>query len=268
MKVCSLFTGLSLLAASSASAQLDVNFNANPPYDPSLEVSGQGGWTINPGTPSDLSYFQQVGSENWGSLGGLYATPAGSNATLSKPVGVPFAGSGGLLTNFFIQSSANAPADPGDIVAGRDTFGFSFQGSSQSVFDLRFIPDGTDPDLMNIWWGSPAGGQALTFTNNALFDDSMYSLRIDFAVNGADLDFFATLGGTNAISFNGTITGAAGLQWDSFDVVWDLTNAGNGGSNAIVLQGLSGVPEPSSAMGSLLAGMMGLSVATRRRRRA
>jgi hypothetical protein len=136
------------------------------------------------------------------------------------------------------------------------------------VFDLRFIPDGSDPDLMNIWWGSPAGGQALTFTNNALYDDSMYSLRIDFAVNGSDLDFFATLGGTNAISFNGTITGAAGLQWDSFDVVWDLTNAANGGSNAIVLQGLSGVPEPSSAMGSLLAGMMGLSVATRRRRRA
>ena len=92
MKVCSFFTCLSLLAASSASAQLGVNFNENPPYDPSLEVSGQDGWTINPGTPSDLSYFQQVGSENWGSLGGLYATPAGSSATLSKPVGVPFAG--------------------------------------------------------------------------------------------------------------------------------------------------------------------------------
>jgi hypothetical protein len=261
MKFCLHFSAVIAALSSVASAQVNVNFHLNPPYDPVGEVAGQGGWTISDPSPTYLSYFQTVGSTNWGTLGGLYDTPADGSVTLSQAVASPFSDRS-LLTNFFIQSSANV--NPG--FPNRDTFGFSFQGSSGNIFDLRFVPDPGDSDLMNIFWGS--GGSATTNSGWSLFDDSLYSLQVDFAADGADLDFLVSLQGTNSFSFNGTLPGAGAAGWTSFDVVWELAQPGDGGSNAIVLQGFTGVPEPTSAMGSLLAGMMGVSVAARRRRRA
>jgi hypothetical protein len=269
MKFCLLIAASVTTLASVASAQLDIDFGQ---YGANVDLNGQPlsgspNWTVSD-AKTFIGYTYPVGGDYWGALGGYYDAPTNDVTTLSHPVNLTMSEPRRLFSEFFILSSEATDAITGLSFPNRDTFGFSFTSGAGSLLDLRFVPD-TSPgneNLFNIFWGT--NGSATTSSGWALYDDSTYNFNVDFAPDGADLNFVVTLSGTNTFSFNGTLPGQASQTWDTFDVVWELSNSGDAGSNAILLQGVSTVPEPSSAMGSLLAGMMGLSVATRRRRRA
>lgn len=253
-----------LASLSVASAQMDINFADGSKY-PGPEIAGSDGWVINNPLPG-LSFLASVsGAGNWGALGGVYDVPVTtSEVILTHPVGAP-AKTSDLYTKFFIREST--PAYP-----GRDAFGFRFGGGANGLFEIKFVPNDTDPlqpGLMDIFVG--ANGSAPAPTGSAIFDDATYVLAVDFNESGSgDLEMFATIGGgLNTYVFDGLLTGGGNATWDDFSIVW-YSNGLTSGDNYIATQflGVIPVPEPGSAMASLLTGMMGLSVIMRRRRRA
>jgi hypothetical protein len=255
MKFSLFLAAVTLGWVGTASAQLDIDFG-DPTVYPGPNVAGSDGWTIDDATPG-LSFLVDVGGDQWGALGGYYDVPTGSGAVLSHSVGA-LAKTSDLLTKFFIQSS--------DAYPGRDPFGFRFNGGTSGLFEIQFVPDGSNFNLLNIFLG--IGGATPTATGTALFYDTTYTLKVDFneTGSGGGLEMFGTIGGgASSFSISGSLPGEANATWTSFDVTWDAVD---GGDNYIALQGFSSVPEPGSAMASLLAGVMGLSVTMRRRRRA
>ena len=242
-----------------ANAQLDINFGDTVKY-PGPEVAGSDGWTISSAIPN-LSFLADVGGSNWGALGGYFDAPAAAaDVFLTHAVGAP-AKTSSLLTKFFIQpSTIDFP--------GRDAFGFRFGGGASGLFEFKFVPNNSDPlqpGLMDIFVG--VGGGTPVPSGSALFDDTTYLLQVDFNEGGTgSLEMFATIGGgPSAYTLAAALPGAANVTWDDFSVVWYAQDRGD---NFIALQGFSSVPEPGSAMASLLAGVMGVTVTMRRRRRA
>jgi len=256
MKFSLFLTAASLGLASLANAQLDIDFGDTAVY-PGPEVAGSDGWSISDATPG-LTFLTDVGGANWGSLGGYYDVPVGpGEVSLSHAVGAP-AKTSSLITKFFIEPSSIA-------FPGRDSFGFRFLGGASGLFEFQFVPNNSTPGLMDIFVG--VGGGTPVASGSGLFDDTMYVLQVDFNEGGSgSLEMFATIGGsTSSFTLSSFLPGEANATWDSFEVLWDSQT---GGDNFIALQGFSSVPEPGSAMASLLAGVMGVTVTMRRRRRA
>ena len=256
MKFSLFLAAASLGMAALASAQLDIDFGDTTVY-PGPEVAGSDGWTISDATDG-LSFLTDVGGANWGSLGGYYNVPgAPGEVSLSHSVGAP-AKTSSLLTKFFIQSST-------DDFPGRDAFGFRFGGGTSGLFEFQFVPNDSTPGLMDIFVG--VGGGTPVASGSGLFDDTMYLLQVDFNEGGTgSLEMFATIGGgASSFTLSSFLPGQANATWTDFSVLWDSQT---GGDNFIALQGFSSVPEPGSAMASLLAGVMGVTVTMRRRRRA
>jgi hypothetical protein len=67
----------------------------------------------------------------------------------------------------------------------------------------------------------------------------------------------------NVVFANGILAGAASQTLGTYGIVWTPLNAANEGSNILILDDLSLVPEPSSAM---LLGLAALGFVTRRKR--
>jgi len=80
------------------------------------------------------------------------------------------------------------------------------------------------------------------------------------AAAGNDVAFAATVGGS---AFNGIIPNAASSGIATFGAFWETSNPTNPGSNHMMFDNLSLVPEPSAA----LLGLLGASFALVRRRR-
>lgn len=256
MKFSLFLAAASLGMAGFAKAQLDIDFGDTSVY-PGPEVAGSDGWTISDPT-SGLSFLTDVGGANWGSLGGYYDVPLSpGEVSLSHAVGAP-AKTSSLLTKFFIQSSSVG-------FPGRDSFGFRFGGGASGLFEFQFVPNNSTPGLMDIFVG--VGGSTPVASGSGLFDDTTYLLQVDFNQGGSgSLEMFATIGGgPSSFTLSAALPGEANATWTDFEVLW---GAQTGGDNFIALQGFSSVPEPGSAMASLLAGVMGMTVTMRRRRRA
>lgn len=251
-------------SVSVVSAQMDINFGDISKY-PGPQVAGSDGWTINNPTLG-LSFLANPGGPLWGALGGLIDVPATtSEVILTHAVGAP-AKTSDLFTRFFVRPST--PAYP-----TRDAFGFRFGGGTNGLFEIKFVPNGvhipTGRGLLDIYVG--ANGVLPTATGSAILDDTTYQLAVDFNEGGlGDLEMFATIGGgASTYTFDGVLGGGANASWDDFSVVW-YSQGSASGDNYLAMQFLGAipVPEPGSAMASLLTGLMGLTVTMRRRRRA
>ena len=256
MKFSLFLAAASLGMAAVANAQLGIDFGDTALY-PGPEVAGSDGWTISDAT-AGLSFLTDVGGSNWGSLGGYYDVPTvPGEVFLSHSVGAP-AKTSTLLTKFFIEPSSSS-------FPGRDSFGFRFGGGTSGLFEFQFVPNNSTPGLMDIFVG--VGGATPVASGSGLFDNTMYLLQVDFNEGGSgSLEMFATIGGnSSSFTLSNFLPGQANATWTDFQVLWDSQT---GGDNFIALQGFSSVPEPGSAMASLLAGVMGLTVTMRRRRRA
>lgn len=258
MKFSLFLAAASAATLSLSSAQLTVDFSDATIY-PGPEIAGTDGWTISDPTQY-LSFLASVGPKNWGALGAFYDVSSDSEVTLSRSVGA-LAKTSTFVTKFFIQPST--PTYP-----GRDAFGFRFGGGTNGLLDIKFVPNDSDllnPGKMDIYVG--ADGATPTPTGSSILDNTTYSLTLDFNEGFfGDLEMFGRFGvGETSYSFTAVVPSGANATWDDFAVVWYPTV--DQPDNFIVFESFSAVPEPGSAMASLLAGVMGVAVTTRRRRR-
>lgn len=250
----------SLIACSSAAMySTDFESFAGP------EIAGTDGWTISDST-FELSFNADVAGSNGLGLGGFKSSPANDSVSLSHS----YVESVGRITatfNFGIVDST-------DLFPDRDSFGFSLNDGSGSLFKVFFKPDAQVPDPESV---TDASWTAFYSVNGIgenplalqIFEDGAYSLSIELSgaftpgatttelkltLNDgiADFDRFRTLA-LNPLD-----------PTTDFSVDFDTTNgAALAGDNFIGVDNLTVVPEPSSA---LLLTLAGLGLVSRRRR--
>jgi len=222
-----------------------------PPYNHSLDLAGQQGWTINDNT-LNLSSFAFWNGDWAAYLGGFYDAPAVVNVDLSHSYDLPMAGSSFGVDFTIIGSSASYP--------GRDSFGFSLKEGVADLMRVAFEP-GAPGRLEVLWYDNLNVGHTLTPVSQDIFYSGSYVLTLKFNPSGADTAFVATLTGSNTFTWGGILPGTAGAYVSSFSADYDVEGV-EAGDNFMLFDGISIIPEPASAG---LAGL-GMLLLMRRRR--
>jgi len=276
-----LFAGLlTAMLAHCAYGAYTTNFD-DPPWSaidgvsPGDDVNGIDNWTINDTTdqfsqvaysninPSIPTNFSQV--LNLG--GSTDLDPIGSSVVLSHP-SVGTVGATHLIFDFVLFDSF-------DIDPARNEFGVSMSNGGSNIFGISFVPDPLDVGIenpssdearWNIYY--QVGNAATVPLNLSVFELSQYRLDLSFnpnAGNPALTDFLLSI--TSAVP-NSLSDGALALSMsptavtDALNVSWSESPSSSYGSNSILIDNLSLVPEPSS---TLLAGLAALGLLRRRR---
>lgn len=243
------------------------------------EINGQDGWTTDSATPSAGAVIG-IGGLVWGSRSASlgYVAPLDmDNVYLSHEASTPLVGgAGGTNASFSVLFQVmDSDSGFGGGSEARDTFGFRLQNSSgYNLFSFILTPwdqsstPETDTEFNKYSWttGSSAPTPVLVpplyvpiRTAEEFF---AYNFKIDFALSGSnDVSF---VGDINGDEFYGTLPDLGGESIDRFGAFWNTLNGKDApGSNFLILEGVSLVPEPSS----LLLGLLGTSFALARRRR-
>ena len=277
-----LFAGLTTaLIANCAYGVYITNFDALPwgvvgVSDPGSDVNGIDGWTINdtndqfsqvtlananPADPYNQSLALNLG-------GSTDHAPLGSSVVLSHPQ-YATVGATKLIFDFMVQDSINSnPA--------RNAFGVSISNGGGNVFAIYFTPKPGDVGILNpqsdlgLWdIDYKVGSNPTVPLNLTVQEISQYNFNLDLHPNSGnsaltDFDLTIISAKPNVMS-----DGAVGLNlnpdtWtDKLNVLWLESPSASFGSDSIVIDNLSVVPEPSSA---LLVCLAGLGFVTRRRR--
>lgn len=259
---------ISVAAIASSSAALytsDFNSFAAPP----TEIAGQDGWAINdPGNLGTLSFgVLLAGSQGLG-IGGTYGETTTPSISLSHDF-VESVGRVSARFDFSFEDSDEA------FVASRDTFGFSLNGSSGKLFEVSFVPvtQSPTPSTTTGQWSafySVNGAPNIELANTDL--DEAGAFTFDLTLGG-----FFTPGNTTTTNFvlrlasGGTVltrTGSVALDPQTATTGFAFNYAatdgvGFNGTNALLVDNLTVVPEPSSA---LLLALTSLGLVSRRRR--
>lgn len=264
----SIYTSLISVAAIASSSAALYTSDFNSFTAPPTEIAGQDGWVINdPGGPGTLSYgILLAGSQGLG-LGGTY----GATTTPSVSLSHSFVESVGRVSAQFDFSFQ----DSDDEFFARDTFSFSFDGASGKLFEVSFVPQAQSmtPSSTAAKWDafySVNGGSAFPLGISELEEDGAYSFAL--TLGGA-----LTSGNTTTSNYNLTIGSGGTFLTRTGSVTLDPQTATTGfafnytatdgigfnGSNALLVDNLTVVPEPSSA---LLLALTSLGLITRRRR--
>lgn len=286
----SLFSGLaaSFMVCGAYGAAYSTNFN-------SLlfegDVDGQDGWTVSDTTDQ----YSQVAEANVNRLlpldASLVLQLGDAKAVTTPPPGPSVAlahayegtvGQTNVAFDFVLLDSRTTAAN----FRYRDTFGISISNAGSNIFSIGFVPDAqsetpsTDLAQWNLVY--QLGNATTVDLNMAVFEGSQYNFNLAFNPNignPALTDFLLTIksdvtpggitdGVTNGLRNSGgaipSFSLASSAATDEFNVFWakEATNPGYG-SNSILMDNLSVVPEPSS---SLLLCLAGLGLACRRKR--
>jgi MYXO-CTERM domain-containing protein len=275
----SLLGALSLVGSCVSSAAIYVdNFESIAFLDDMTAPSV--GWSSNDPTANvgKIVNAQNAGGtfgSRSGSIG--YVAPIlASSAYVSRAVSTPLVGGGVnayASVDFFIQDS-DAGEGPG--AEARDKFGFRFEdGSGNNIFSLFLNPfdqdssPQTDVAYHTLSWSTGNNIPTVVLPGVAVQENTLatptspYTFAISFTPSGAnDVAFNATIGGS---SFGGTLAGLATTNIEKFGAFWTpLNGPANPGSNFMIFDNVSVIPEPSAA----LLGLLGATVAFTRRRRA
>ena len=228
----------------------------SPDYNSSVELAGQQGWTINSSIPN-ISHFASVNASTAGLLGGTFAGPEIANIALNHAYS---ASAGGTSFDVDFRINPSTPSFP-----QRDSFGWSFKASGPGdLFRVAFEP-GVPGQLQVLWYDNVNVGHTLPPAGQDIFyGGAPYHLNVGFTDAGADLNFTATITGSNAVSWSGTLAGAGGANLTSFAAVWNLNGPiVDAGDNFMTFDGLTIVPEPSA---SLLSVALATGLMLRRKR--
>lgn len=249
------------------------------------------------GSTSVLQYYSTftlgppapAASQNQSVLFGGYAASGGFLPGITNPV---------LYRNFDHQfgSAATKFSADFDIIgpssgafSNNDTFGFSLNntnGSSLAAF--QFVPNAPAPSALNVRWvqnGTNVVTNQTTFSGFSILYNTLYRLEAVVSSNQVTM----TLAGlTTQTNLSGVITNYAagsavtivnvgalsgGLSSTDFEqaaITWDLASTNNldPGSNYMIVNQVSVVPEPST-VGLLALGLAAVgSVYLRRRRKS
>lgn len=257
------------------------DFTSLAPGDP---LQGVGGWQQSAPNydtiyPRAFGTQIQIGSSTApaAAVGGYYDTepPEGQTyfcAFHSLDLGLQTGAS--FSTNFALVDSEGYDVDGTLYGAERNPFQITLRNAANAeLFSVIFDPvagESPDPtasanDAWNVSWSS---GGIKSIPIAAVFESALYGLNIQFIPVGSDLNFSLGMNGTNSFSYSGTLTGLASssvsqVEFGIHAVDSDSVGTPQFGTNHIVFQGITMVPEPSTAF---LAGGAALLLALRRRR--
>lgn len=278
-------TAASLMVALPASAAI---------YTPDFSGLGDGvtldgyqGWDVIPplgaDVPDVLAYGAEVNGDRGFQLGTALDAPADSTIVANRAgiTGISFISSGDqptvFSTNFaLVDSTGVSPF--GD---HRVSYNISLYGGSTELFTVSFSPTNNTPSGMDDSWAVSFGSsEAISYSGLSYevgeYDDGgtpgdtsddlgIHSLSVTFTQGiGNSVNFSATIAGATSNTWSGTIQNVALSPLNTVQV--GSTRGSEGwGDGVIAIQGLSIVPEPSSA---LLVGLAGLGLLRRRRTNA
>jgi hypothetical protein len=270
----SMLAGISSLAGVASGASYSTNFAG---YILGEDLVGQNGWISND-TTADVAVIAGLGTV-WGSRSatlGYVAPVIQDTVYVSHPCSVPLVGNGYTTFSAMFQvvdsdSGNNGIGETG--AENRDVFGFRLQdGAGNDVFTFRLNPfdqdalpeEDTNYNLYSWTSDSVVGEQQVLRTPliRSAQESFAYTVTISFATSGADVNFTGTINGVDP--FYGTLPGLAGVSVQQVGAIWDPTFGPSApGSNFMIFDNISMVPETSSA----LLGLLGASLALVRRRR-
>ena len=260
------FLAVAGLSVNAYSAIYSTDFSALVNGD---NIAGQDGWVLNDPSPMSTVVPAVVGgvSVNYGGIGFADATipylPTLTTVDLSHAYGEPMvnAGNGGSSAslNFIMRTSIDGSAPP-----LQDTFGISLTSGASNVFSVGFTP-GFDTNPLSPTFTDPAwaisytvgSGTPQSFASSGVLRDSATSFNLSFTPGHFNLE----IGGLN---IGGATTLPSSTVIDTFHLLWTPTGGpDSAGPNALLISGLTLVPEVST---SLLLCLTGLGFAARRRR--
>jgi hypothetical protein len=267
-----MLTGMGSLVGVASGASYSTDFNTG--YALAANLAGQNGWVINDPTPyaSAIAGLGGVWGSRTATLG--YVSPVIQNTVyVSHPTSVPLVGNGYTTFSAMFQV-VDSDSGYGAGAEARDVFGFRLQdGSGNNVFSFYLTPYDQDPIPENdtayntYSWSTGAGPQTNVLVPPAYVparsaqENFAYTVTISFATSGADVAF---TGNVNGDTFSGLLPGLAGVSVQKVGAFWTPTNGpASPGSNQLLFDNISMVPEASSA----LLGLLGASLALVRRRR-
>jgi hypothetical protein len=186
--------------------------------------------------------------------------------TLSLSQGMSFS------MNFALLDSVGYtdPDDANSPIYGleRNPFEIGFYNGNTEVFSLVFDPNpGPDSeenpdDTWNVSISS-RGVKSLQ-PSMAIFETQLYALNLSLTPNDSDLNYWFSLTSTNTMSSSGILSGIGGDQITEMRIGIDPDpTSGFYGTNLLVFEGITAVPEPSSV---LLLGSAAACFVLRRRR--
>jgi hypothetical protein len=243
------------------------------------ELNGQNGWSTNSPSPQVGSVLG-LGVAPWGSRSGSigFTSPVStsplyvSHGAAAPIVGPTNASFSSLFQVIDSDSGQGDPVFPGNGASVRDTFGFRLENSSgANLFSFILTPfsQSPTPELNTAFntfsWSSDSvsgGTPTLVLPGVAAQEGFAYTFNVAFSdAGGGNVGFTADVNGS---SFNGTLNGLSAETIGKFGAFWNVSNITDAGSNFMVFDNVSLVPEPSSA----LLGILGASCVFLRRRRA
>lgn len=280
MKKSSKFVcGLVALGASSGLANASV-YSTNFTGYTLGDLNGQNGWTSN-GATATTGYVQSIAGV-WGgraaSIG--YVDPVSPAIPyVSHSVSTPMVDTVGNMNASFSalfqvqDSDSGYGTTPAEIAAAadRDSFGFRLQNSTgDNLFSFILTPfaQSATPETTTRFdtysWSTGVGAPTVALAGLAAQENNAYTFTVNFFDAGAgNVGFNANINNINY--FSGTLAGLSGQTISNLGAFWDTTTGAAGpGSNFMIFDNVSLIPEPSSA----LLGLLGASFAFVRRRRA
>lgn len=258
MKNCIVLVFSSLaLAGFSKAAGYSANFDSG--YNTANDVSGQQGWLIDDPKP-ELSFFINLttasGTSTAGAVGGFYEAPTGDSVRLSHSLSLPFNETTFGVDMAVVSSTAAFPS--------RDTFQWSLSNpSGTNLITFSFEPSLVNPALLNIAWNTGTGSKV--FAGSGIGYDAVYDFDVAFTAVGGNVQFAATVVGSNTFNFGGTLSGLNGQTLAAVGANFVKVGPSTG-DNYLIFDNLAVVPEPSAGM--MMMGALALPLIVRRRKRS
>ncbi len=278
-----LLGSFSVASAPSAKAYFE---DFNPPAYTENNLSTQNGWVSTDPTSLDVAgsnsdfvgNIQDVNSNpvlfsstsNYiAQLGGVFLpdnAPGGTNIVLSHTTGVVGDALNGVQLKVDFSIASSSLANP-----NRDEFGFRLTAAGAEYVTLYFTPDSLDANLLDFRL-STGGAIPSSQTNpdNSLPYNSASSLQL-FIDQFNKLTAIITDVNNNTFTIFSDVdvssAGAVPTAVDGVAAVFNVTGAtgADAGSNSILFDNLSVVPEPSTMGLSVIAGLGGMLMVVRRR---
>jgi hypothetical protein len=262
-----IFCFSSVLGLSHAATYVS-NFDSAP-YTFGANLNGLDGWSLSGASLPDVakiaaSPFPSPVSGGQGIYFGFQEIDA-SSAYLQRSGGDSLVGNGAGYTQF---QAAFTVQDSVPTYPKRDSFAFTFRGASnQNLLTINLSPtiQSETPQFEPFrvdqysWSSDFAAGNA---NIGNLTERQWSTLNVLFTPSGvSDVAFSVKFQGVQAAA--GILTGAASQILGTYGFVWTPLNAADEGSNVLLIDDVSLVPEPSS---SLLLCLAGLGLLARRKR--
>ncbi len=253
------------IIATTAHAAVFISDFDSAPYAPGIGLDGVDGWTLTGSSATNVAFignspFPPPSSGGSAIHLGLNPLDAGeSSAYLYQSPSSGLVNNPGGFTSFGAEFTLT---DSSDSFPNRDSFAFTFRGENDAnLFTVGLTPQSQSVQpsqntrLDTLSWSSDyAGGGANIGTTQ---QGVGYNMNILFTPSGTnDVDFSIKFSGIQFAS--GTLAGAAneivetwGFEW----ILFDQNDPDNAGTNRLVVDDVSFIPEPSAAMLMMLTGL-------------